>query len=89
MSILLSCGPILEPLIEITLSSIISIILFFYIIKKAKESEFYEIDFLESTTSKKIGYILLFTTIVISVLILIFYILFFAIAGIIFGIEKL
>jgi hypothetical protein len=89
MNISLSCGPILEPLIAIALSSIISIILFFYIIKKAKKSEFYEIEFLESTISKKIGFILLFTIITICLLTLIFFLLFFVLAGIIFGIEKL
>lgn len=89
MKILLSCGPIIEPIIAIAISFVITIILFFYSIKKAKKSEFYESEFLESSTIKKTAYTLLFFLIAISILIFIFYILFFTIAGIIFGIEKL
>jgi hypothetical protein len=86
---LLSCGPILEPLIAISISSIISILIFISVIIKTKKSEFYETEFLESSTLKKTGYTILFLVIVISILLFIFYLLFFVIAGIIFGMEKL
>ena len=88
MNILLSCGPILEPLIGAISSLVFSIILFIYIIKRAKKSEFYKNEFSESTLLKKMTYVLLFTTAVISFLVLLFFILTFVIAGIIIELKK-
>lgn len=89
MNSLLSCGPILEPLIGIVFSSIISIIILFFIVRSVKKSEFYETEYCESSNTKKIGYLLLFSIILIGVILIIFFILTLLIATIVIKFKKL
>ncbi len=83
MNVFLSCGPILEPLIGIAVSGILCIFLFIYLLNRAKKSDFYQSEFIELSTIKQFGHIIIFLCTVLCFLTIIFYILTFVIAGIV------
>ncbi|MBE0391223.1 hypothetical protein HNQ02_002869 [Flavobacterium sp. 7E] len=72
---LLSCGPIIEPIIGISISVIICGFLLFYTFKRTKENVFYKNDFKQLSNLKKSIYSILYLTIVICCLWLTFFIL--------------
>lgn len=83
MNIFLSCGPIIEPLVGIAVSGITCIFLFIYLLNKVKKSDFYQSEFIELPTIKQFGHIIIFLSIILCFLTIIFYILTFVIAGIV------
>ena len=89
MTKFLSCGPILEPLIGIVFSAVSSFIIFVYIIKAIKNSNFYETEYYEYSAIKRIAYFVLFLIITISLLMIIFFTLTLVAAGIIMNLKKL
>ena len=84
-----SCVPILEPLIGIVFSAVSSFIIFVYIIKAVKNSNFYETEYYEYSAIKRIAYFVLFLIITISLLMIIFFTLTLVTAGIIMNLKKL
>ncbi len=86
--ILLSCGPILQPLIGMLCSGAICIILFFYSIKRVKQTDFYQEIYSESSPLSKFGYIIAFLIASLCLLYLIFIILALFIADIVFSFIK-
>ena len=82
MNFNLSCGPILEPLIGISISSVILVFAIIYIIKITIKSNFYQNEFVAFNNSRKIILIVLYFAILSSTLIILFFILTFIISGI-------
>ena len=77
MNFELSGGPILEPILGIAISSVILIFMTIYLIKKAVKSNFYQNEFYEFSDFKKIVFIILVLSILISALILAFFFVFY------------
>ncbi len=88
MNFSLSGGPILEPLLGIVISIIIIFLMLIYFIKIILKSDFYKNEYSEFNNIKKIVAIILFLSILISVVLLTFFILSMSIAVIIMTIKK-
>jgi uncharacterized membrane protein len=73
MTIFLSCGPILEPLIGMAGAIIICIILITLAVKKIKKSNYYQNEFKKAEIIKKSGLIALFLMISATILYVVFF----------------
>jgi hypothetical protein len=78
----LSCGPIFEPILAMSISALICLILFIYGFKKIKDSTFYNSYFEEDSLGYKRFKLLMFGTLCLGVFIATFFLLTFLITGI-------
>lgn len=88
MNISLSGGPILEPLIGLSIASLISVFLLIYFIKITIKSEFYQNQFYDLNNSKKILLVISYLAILSCLMFVLFFILAFLASGLVFLFEK-
>ena len=88
MNIYLSGGPILEPLIGLSIASLISLFLLIYFIKITIRSEFYQNQFYDLNSSKKVILILSYLIILVCLMFVLFFILAFLASGLVFLFKK-
>ena len=88
MNQVLSCGPILEPLLGILISAIICLLLFFYFVNRVRKSDYYESYFKDYSLISKRLQIIMFLILALGVFIMLFFILIFLITLLIFSIGK-
>ncbi len=73
------CGPSSKILQFIFFDFIVCVLLFIYILKRIKKSDYYLTKFIKFSTNKKIGIISIFIFCIVSFLIVLFFILFFTV----------
>ena len=88
MNIKLSCGPILEPLLGLSIASLVSVFLLIYFIKITIRSEFYQNQFSDLNNSKKVIVIIAYFALLSCLMLALFFILAFIASGLVFLIEK-
>jgi hypothetical protein len=88
MNQILSCGPVLEPLIGIFISAIICLLLFFYAVNRIRKSNYYEDYFKDHAISSKRLQIAALLILALGAFIMLFFILMLLITLIIVRIES-